>query len=112
MKASGFLVLLKVLLKDPTLANEDTRKLLYLEKFRILNEKKIEKGYLPASNSNILAMTISYAKMEGKYVTADREVKYFTCKNGGKVSSADTGNREYFICKNGGKVKYSTFFHK
>ena len=45
MKASGFLVLLKVLLKDPTLANEDTRKLLYLEKFRILNEKKIEKGY-------------------------------------------------------------------
>eukprot|EP00956_Cyclotella_meneghiniana_P008498 scaffold11461_cov58-Cyclotella_meneghiniana.AAC.5 len=45
VKASGFLVLLKILLKDPTLANADTRKLLYLEKFRILNEKKIEKGY-------------------------------------------------------------------
>ena len=71
VKASGFLVLLKILLKDPALANEDTRKLLFGEKFRILNEKKIEKGY-PDTFSRTLS----------EYFRND----YFICKNGGKLN--------------------------
>ena len=71
VKASGFLVLLKILLKDPALANEDTRKLLFGEKFRILNEKKIEKGY-PDTFSRTLS----------EYFRDD----HFICKNGGKLN--------------------------